>query len=29
MIVLDKLNLAPAIKAVLETVYDPEIPGAL
>lgn len=26
MIVLDKLNLAPAIKAVLETVYDPEIP---
>lgn len=26
MIVLDKLNIAPAIKEALETVYDPEIP---
>lgn len=26
MIVLDPLNLAPAIKEALETVYDPEIP---
>lgn len=26
MIINDKLNLAPAIRAVLETIYDPEIP---
>lgn len=26
MIVMDKLNLAPAIQEALETVYDPEIP---
>lgn len=26
MIILDSLNLAPAIKAELETVFDPEIP---
>lgn len=26
MIVIDKLNLAPDIRAALETVYDPEIP---
>lgn len=26
MIVLDRLNIAPAIREALETVYDPEIP---
>lgn len=26
MIILDPLNLAPAIREALETVYDPEIP---
>lgn len=26
MIIMDELNLAPAIREVLETVFDPEIP---